>query len=247
MPLRNAFSVLVAATASFAAVAAPQIVPADPVQFERLHLRVTVDSCSFDEHSVRIEWRDRTLVLHHQPLLCFVPGPPEVVDIQLGALPAGDYAVELRAQGADEPSERLTFQVSPLATAAIFPPLPFPIADYSGLWGAAGEPGWGLSLHQGARHLLFGALFVFDADRLPHWYTLQGGSWETSTRWRGQIVESDGSPWNAANYDAGSVHYVVIGSATLDFGMAPGQEGVARLSYRVDGHTVTRSISRFRL
>lgn len=246
----NAFSTMAAAMAgllSFAVSAAPQIVPADPVQFERVQLRLTVDSCSFNKQSVRVELRDRTLVLHHQPVPCFAPGPPEVVDIQLGAFPAGDYQAELYAEGADTPSQRLAFQISPIPYLTIFPPMPYPIADYSGLWGTANEAGWGLSLHQGARYMLFGALFVFDVQRQPQWYTLQAGSWQSATRWSGQVVQSSGPPWSAATYAPDAAQYTSVGSATLDFGMEPGQESLAKFTYSINGQTVSKTISRSRL
>ncbi|TDR46582.1 hypothetical protein DFR29_103116 [Tahibacter aquaticus] len=247
MDMFKPFCVLAAGLLSFAATAAPQVVPADPVQFERVQLRLTVDSCSFNKQSVSVELRGRTLVLQHQPVLCFAPGPPEVVDIQLGAFPAGDYRAELYAQGADSPSASIAFQVSSIAYVAVYPPLPYPIADYSGLWGTANEAGWGLSLHQGAQHLLFGALFVFDAQRQPQWYTLQAGSWQNTTRWTGQVVQSSGPPWTAATYPPDAAQYTPVGTATLDFGMEPGQEGVAKFTYSINGQTVSKTISRSRL
>jgi hypothetical protein len=224
---------------------AAQIVPANPVQFEHLHLRLTVDSCSFDKSTVRVELRDHTLAVFHQPLACLVPGPPEVADIQLGAFPAGDYQAEVYVTGSDTPDERIAFHVSSIPYIAVFPALPFPVADYSGLWDTATEPGWGLSLHQGARHTLFGALFVFDAQRQPQWYTLQAGTWETTTRWKGQLIKSEGTPWTATNWIPAT--YTPVGTATLDFGMVSGQEDVAKFTYVLNGQTVVKAITRTRL
>ena len=229
---------------SFAAFAAPQIVPSEPVALERLHLRLTVDDCVFDKATVIVELRERTLRVHHRSRQCLIPGAPEVVDILLGALPAGDYEAELIDDVSGATGERLPFRVSPIARTLEFPPTPFPIADHSGLWGTPAEPGWGLSLHQGAYSTLFGALLVFDRVNQPQWYTLQAGGWVTATRWSGSLVRSEGSPWSSAVYTPDATHYLVVGSASLDFRMAPGQEDTATLNYTIDGQTVTKTIVR---
>lgn len=229
---------------SFSAFAVPQIVPAEPVALERLHLRLTVDDCVFDKDTVGVELRERTLRVHHRSRQCIVPGAPEVVDILLGALPAGDYAAELVDDASGAASERIAFRVSPIARTLQFPGTPFPVADYSGLWAASAEPGWGLSLHQGAYSTLFGALLVFNRVNQPQWYTLQAGRWITATRWTGSLVRSEGSPWSSAVYVPEATHYLVVGSASLDFRMAPGQEDKATLSYTIEGQNVTKTIVR---
>jgi hypothetical protein len=38
----------------------------------------------------------------------------------------------------------------------------------------------------------------------------------------------------------------VVGEATLDFGMRPGREDVATLTYTIDGTTVSKQIARVR-
>lgn len=228
----------------FAAFAAPQIVPPKPVALERLHLRLTVDDCVFDKDTVAVELRERTLRVHHLARQCLIPGAPEVVDILLGALPAGDYQAELVEDASGAASERIAFRVSPIARTLEFPGTPFPIADHSGLWGTPAEPGWGLSLHQGVYSTLFGALLVFDRVNQPQWYTLQAGRWITPTRWSGSLVRSEGSPWSSAVYAPDATHYLVVGSASLDFRMAPGQEDKATLSYTIDGQMVTKTIVR---
>lgn len=230
-----------------AAAADPAIVPADPLEFERVHWRLTVDSCAFNEQAVRVELRDGALAVRHQPLQCFAPGPPEVVDIQLGAFPSGDYRVDFFDGNSTTPSLSQRFQVGRPVQIAVFPPPPHPIADYSGLWGTASEQGWGLSLHQGGAYLLFGALYVFDAQNRPQWLTLQAGSWENSTRWSGKVVRTEGPAWLVPIYASGMTSYSVVGEATLDFQMDPGEEGQARLTYSIDGQSVSKTITRTRL
>ncbi|GMV30810.1 MAG: hypothetical protein AMXMBFR59_29350 [Rhodanobacteraceae bacterium] len=242
-------AVFAATSLGFAAIAAaePQVVPELPTQFEPLHLRITVDSCTFDKGSVHVELRERTIVATYKPRLCIVPGPAQVVDIELGAYPAGEYQAELYVKGERTPSVRVPFQVSTVVTTPTDPPPALPIANYGGLWGTTQEPGWGLTVEHGASHQLFGALYVFDGSRQPQWYTLQAGRWETETRWTGQVVKSEGPPWSSPAYPADGAHYQSVGTATLDFLMTPGQEDRASFSYTIDGTTVEKTISRYRL
>lgn len=223
-----------------------RIVPSDPVQFERVSLRQTVDSCMFAEDSVHVSQDRGTIIVVQPPLQCFAPGPPEVVDIQLGAYPPGDYRVEVYHSLQQPPIERVAFTVSGIVRPAIFPPPPFPLADYRGIWWNASESGWGLSLHQGRFNDLFGAIYVFGQDTQPEWYTLHSGQWVTSTRWAGNVGKTSGPPWSVPNFNPGAVQHSVVGTATLDFSMTPGHEDRVTLIYTVNGVTVTKTISRYR-
>ncbi|WP_386070163.1 hypothetical protein ACFJIW_06685 [Tahibacter sp. UC22_41] len=250
----NAFLKLaVAMTAfGFAAVAAaaadvPQVVPIHPSQFEALHLRTTLDSCTFDASSVNVELRDHLIVASFRPRLCIVPGPPAVIDIELGAYPAGDYEVQLYLKGNREPLLRLPFQVAARTVAPGDEDKPWPVADYAGLWGNRQEPGWGLTLEQGAAGDLFGALYVFDDARQPQWYTLQAGQWQTETRWSGLVVKSEGPFWAGPSYPADGAQYRGVGTATIDFAMKPGQEDQATFTYSIDGRSVSKTLMRVRL
>lgn len=223
-----------------------RIVPEAPLEFERVHLRLTVDDCTFDKTSVLVELQGRALRVHHQRLPCVAPGLPEVVDIQLGALPAGDYRAELVDDGNGAVLEGVAFRVEHVPRTLQYPAAPYALADYSGLWGAADEPGWGLALQQGAGGRLFGELLLFDRDRQPQWFTLQAGRWITATRWSGQLVRSTGSPWTSSFHGL-DVHYAVVGAASIDFHMSPGVEDTAVLSYMIDGQIATVAITRSRL
>lgn len=229
------------------AAAQSRIVPPEPVEFERISLRQTVDSCAFDETRVRVALEGRTIIVTEQQNQCLLPGPAEVVDIQLGAYPVGNYRVEVRL-GENQPAvERIDFEVQGLATIAIFPPPPRPIANYTGVWWNRGEAGWGLSLHQGFAHQLFGALFVFGVTGAPEWYTLQSGEWQTSTRWVGEVLRSSGPPWVSPTFDASRVAHAAVGNVVVDFTMLPGNEDRARLSLTIGGAVVTKTIERIRL
>ena len=239
--LALAASLLVASAA-----AASTLQPAQPIAFEPVNLRMTVDGCAFVPHTVRVRAVGNVLKVTQHQNNCFAPGPTEVHDVRLGTLAAGDYRVEVFASqdGDGPPVETLDFTVSERAEIAIFPPPPRPIADHSGLWGDAAESGWGLSLHQSARDVMFGALFVYGADREAEWFTLQGGRWESSTRWTATLYRTTGPFYAAPVFDPRLVLIGAVGVATLDFGQVPGTEGRATFSYSVDGQSFTKTIRR---
>jgi len=222
-------------------------VPADPVEFEHVHLRQTVDSCMFEESRVRVALEGRTIIVVQPPNQCLLPGPPEVVDVQLGAFPAGEYRVEVRLGENQPPVERIDFTVSGIVTIAIFPPPPRPIANYTGLWWTASESGWGLSLHQGRLFDLFGSLYVYGSGGAPEWYTLQSGRWESSTRWAGEVLRSSGPPWVSSTFNASLVSHADVGNVVLDFTMVPGREDRATFSLTIGGTSITKTITRIRL
>jgi hypothetical protein len=246
MPAKQALLLpLLIAAAPLAQAEEARIVPADPMQFEHVSLRLTEDDCAFDPASVRVGMQGNVIHVDHTPRQCFAPGQPMVVDIQLGAFPVGDYRVEMAVAG--QPAEaRASFTVGGLVQPAVFPPPPVPLDNYTGIWWTAAESGWGLSLHQGRVNTLVGSVYVFDQALQPEWYTLGNGQWETSTRWTGEVFRSSGPAWSSASYNATLVKHEAVGTATLDFGMVPGAEDRAQFSYTVGGTTVSKTITRVR-
>ena len=243
--------VLAAATFALAAAAseAPaqsRIVPAQPTAFELVNLRMTVDSCAFVPSTVRVHSAGNVLKLSHQPIACFAAGEPRVMDVRLGALPAGDYRVEVFASRDTDgpPAETLAFSVHEPVEIAVFPPPPRPLTDYSGLWWNPDESGWGLSLHQSPTHGVFGAWFVYNSGGQPEWYTLQGGQWTDATTWRGTIYRTTGPFFAGPDFDPRLVLVQAAGSATLDFRHNAGAEDQARFTYTVNGVTTTKTITR---
>ena len=61
MPLQHRLFVPLLLLASPLAWAQASIVPADPVQFERVSLRQTVDDCAFDPERVRVSMHDHVI------------------------------------------------------------------------------------------------------------------------------------------------------------------------------------------
>ena len=226
------------------AALAATIVPPEPIPFQPVNLRMTVDGCAFVPQTVRVRAVGNVLQVTQHQNNCIVPGPVEIVDVRLGSLAVGDYRVELHAGDANAaPIETLTFAVRERAEIAVFPPPPRPITDYSGLWGNAAEPGWGLSLHQSATDVMFGALFVYGADGEAEWFTLQGGRWESSTLWTATVYRTTGPFHAAPAFDPRLVLIDAVGAATLDFHDVA-SEGRATFTYTVDGQPFTRTIAR---
>ncbi len=225
---------------------AARIVPAEPSAFERVNLRMTVDSCAFAPGTVRVTASGNVLTVTQQLNQCLVAGSPEVADVGLGALPAGDYRVEIFASPRTDgtPAESLAFQVRERPEIAIFPPPPRPLADYSGMWWSPRELGWGLSIHQSPTHVVFAAWFVYGPNGQPEWFTLQDGSWTSSTTWAGTVFRTSGPFFAGPTYDPRSVIVANSGAATIDFKQLPGQEDLARLTYTLDGIATTKTIAR---
>ena len=238
------------AAATFALAALPQalastIDPAQPSAFDPVNLRMTVDSCTFVPATVRVTATGSTLQVTQSPNNCLAPGAPRVVDIRLGTLAPGDYRVEVfathRTDG--EPAETLRFSVLPRAEAAVFPPIPRPLTDYSGVWYNPEQSGWGLSLTQAPSHTVFGALFVYGGNNQPLWATLQGGQWDSSTVWRGTVYLTTGPAFSSPTFDPRLVLIQAVGQATIDFTQLPAT-GRATFTYNVNNIPVTTSIAR---
>ena len=246
MRLQHRFAMPLLLLASPLAWAQAQVVPADPVQFERVSLRQTVDDCAFDPERVRVSMAGNVIRVEQPPRQCFAPGQPAVVDIQLGAFPVGDYRVDIHNSEGQPADARVEFTVSGIVQPAVFPAPPLPLDNYSGIWWKASESGWGLSLHQGKLNTLVGSVYVFDQGQEPEWYSLGSGQWLSSTRWMGELFRSNGPAWSASSYDGALVKHTAVGTVTLDFGMLPGTEDTARLSYTIGNMTVVKTISRIR-
>ena len=235
---------------ALAAFTASAIIPAEPTSFQTVNLRLNTDACEFEPSSIRVSQSSNVIrVTHRQLSACSPPGAPRIADVRLGALPAGDYRVEFYAaiNFSNLPTETLSFQVRDPLEIAITPPLVRPLTDYAGLWYDPRESGWGLSLHRGALNTVFGLLFVYDGNRQPDWYSLQGGRWTSSTVWTATALRTNGPGLASVVFDPALVQYYTAGTVTLDFTQAPGQEGRARFTYTINGATSTKTIQRMAL
>lgn len=236
-----------AASALAVPAAASRFSPTAPLPFELVNLRTTVDSCAFNPATVFVLNTGPTIQVRMRDNQCLLPGTPVDVELRLGAFPAGLYNVEVGSMAGDAfvARERLQFSVVPLPEPAIFPPIPHPNTDYSGVWWTPSESGWGLSITQGPWDTVFAALFVYDAQNKPQWFTIQPGGWTSATRWTGTVYRTSGPYFAATPYNPGQLQVQAAGSAILEFEAAPGGGSRARFEYTIDGvGTVAKSIVR---
>lgn len=229
------------------------VVPASPLPFEVVHLRVPADSCEFSPadvsvttvaNAIQVQVRERTS--------CDPSGALIDTDVRLGAYPAGTYNVEV-VSIFPTPSglvpnllQRLQFTVNPRIEVPAPPGAArrFPLADYTGMWWNPQESGWGLSINQSASDALFGALFVYDAQNRAQWFTIQPGGWTSSKRWEGPLYRTTGPYFAAPTYDPRLVLVQAAGSAVLEFDTAPAAATTARFTYTADGVTTVKTITR---
>jgi hypothetical protein len=214
---------------AFAAAVAPE----NPYAFETVNLRMTVDSCAFDPGAVAVTMRGSHITIAARRNACLVAGVPTVVDIMLGAFPAGSYTVSVHDNPNNfaPPYERAAFEVIDLPTARH--------TDISGMWWNDRESGWGLSLFQGPTGTLFGAWFIYGSSGQPEWYTLQGGQWLPDGRWTSPVYRTSGPYFGASSFDPRSVTIDPVGSATLE-----PQGGGALFTYSIPEVTSTKAITR---
>ncbi len=222
--------------------AASTVVPASPLPFEGVNLRMTVDSCEFSARDVVVTTTASAIQVLRRDYACSPPGQPKDVEVRLGAYPAGTYNVELVKNTGTElfVAERLQFTVRPRVQTAPW----FPLTDYTGLWWNSQESGWGLSIHQSAGDALIGALYVYDSQNRAQWFTIQPGGWTSSTRWAGPLYRTAGPYFANPNYEPRLVLVQAAGNAVLEFDSVPGGADRARFTYTVDGVTTVKTIAR---
>lgn len=236
----------IAAFAALPSLAASQISPPQPSEFDPVNLRMTVDSCMFAPDTVAISALGNVIRVAHRQNACLVAGEARIVDVRLGTFPVGSWSVEVYPGGepVGMPNERIAFTVQARPQIAVFPTPPRPLTDYSGLWFRAAESGWGLSVHQSPTNAVFGAWYVYDAAGNPTWYTLQSGQWTSSTQWTGKVYRSSGPAFFTPVFDPTRVVTTEAGTATLEFAQKPAEEGIATFSYVVNGQAGTKRITR---
>jgi hypothetical protein len=228
---------------SFDAAADATVVPAQPLAFDNVNLRMTVDSCVFNRAATSVVYMNNNGITVKSPRnQCLVPGPTEVVDIELGTFAPGSYVVQVHHNPSDfaPPYERVAFEVRARPESES---VPRPLTDYSGLWYNALESGWGLSIHQGADHQVFAVLYVYRGDSQPEWYSIQDGRWTDATTWRGTLYRSSG-PGFLGSFNPNMVTLFKRGVAQFEFKQVPGTEGTARLTYFMDDMAFIKSIQR---
>lgn len=114
--------------------------------------------------------------------------------------------------------------------------------DYGDMWWSGTvENGWGMSItHHRPSDVLFVALYVYDSNGLPTWYTLPGGSWNiTFDTYVGALYRPTSAPLD--RYAAGAFNVGnPVGNATIRFT----SESTAVMTYTINGLTAQKAVSR---
>lgn len=173
------------------------------------------------------------------------PAPPAFYvpvtngQVILGRLPQGSYSVEVLSRNQSTSANTLVgraqFNVADDTVAASSA---YPAYNYTDLWWNSNESGWGISIHV-KRDKFFAAWFVYDASGNPTWYTLQGGRWETATRYSGPIYITHAAP----NSGVGPLSSLTIRSVGFGVVTFNGTDQ-AVFTYDINGISGNKSIVR---
>ncbi len=114
--------------------------------------------------------------------------------------------------------------------------------NYSDMWWAGeSENGWGLAItqHQPSNQQ-FNAFYVYNADGLPTWYVMPGGTWNSNfTVFSGALYHPTGTRLD--NFVAeNTVVGAAVGNATLTFT----NPSTATLTYTINGISASKKIER---
>ncbi len=166
-----------------------------------------------------------------------IPTPP--LDQLVGALPPGDYLLEVlkRSQGRGSSGPvggTIGFRVPSKS-------LTEPLSDYTDLWWVPSQSGWGLGLVHHPSNQIFGTLFVYGADGKPSWYVIPGGRFTDQTHFEGSIYRTTG-PYFGVAFDPAQVGVTLAGTAQIAFD--PYDSNAATVNFVIDGVVFHKSIQR---
>lgn len=224
-----------------------QIIPAAPRYMEPVYARIQERASPFAYsciYGAQVTMEGTVLTVEYQREIDICDYN---VDVELGQFPAGTFTVNLpepKVTYAEPNAPRISvttqFTVGPsLSSPTDRFPGKQPIANYSDLWWSPSEPGWGLSVAQGATNQLFAVWFVYGASGEPIWYTLQPGKWTTYLDYTGPIFKTTGPDFKGT-FNPASVGVTQVGTGTLRF--EHGNSGT--LNYVIDGVRTIKNIAR---
>lgn len=116
----------------------------------------------------------------------------------------------------------------------------FPGVDYSDVWYAADESGWGLTVTQrpNSRTVLF--LYVYEPDGAPLWLIGSALEWRAATQLEGRLLRADSAGFTPGPFDPASVRLRDVGAITARFG----SRDRARLQFQIEGRAYQKDIVR---
>ncbi|CAN5457048.1 hypothetical protein BH11PSE11_BH11PSE11_03290 [soil metagenome] len=110
--------------------------------------------------------------------------------------------------------------------------------DYSDIWWAASESGWGLSLAQHGSNV-FGVWYTYDLSGKPLWVVMPGVSFTSGNGFTGKLYTTTGPWYGNAVFDASKVVAAEVGSASTSIYGASGA-----FSATMNGYTQSKAITR---
>lgn len=242
-------AVIVSASLATPAYSQVSLDPANPKPFHLIRVKVPTNSLGLDVDGQpdHYEAAETTVVITGNritvsPLMrghTDFGSPTPALDQQIGALPPGNYELEVikRATGKGSPGKigtTVMFSVSARAGTE-------PIANYTDLWWNPNESGWGFGLFHHPTHQMFGTLFVYAADGRPTWYVIPAGQFLDPTRFEGQLYRTTG-PYFGGPFDPTQVQTIPAGTATIIFDQYDLDK--ASLTFTIDGVSFNKFVQR---
>jgi hypothetical protein len=119
---------------------------------------------------------------------------------------------------------------TPAGTVSVGPTLAATTPQFAGLdglWYREDQPGWGLTLAQGASGKLFVVWYTYEggasgsnAPTTAAWFTMTGGRWISPTEYRGILYASHGTSASQERFLSIGQFLTPVGVATLKFASA---------------------------
>lgn len=168
----------------------------------------------------------------------FLPVPLQL-DQTLGALPPGNYQVEIvkRGTGRGAPGPvggTISFTVPARAEAE-------PFDNKTDLWWDPEESGWGLGLFHHSSNQIFGTLFVYGSDSKPNWYVIPGGQFTDPLHFQGTLYKTNG-PYFGGAFNPAAVNVSPAGTAVIDFERYDSTR--ALINFTIDGVSFVKIIQK---
>lgn len=230
------------------------IFPQEPRNGETVRLQIPlgafgVSSDAWDYRANRVTMVDGRLVVGivNRGPSNELPMPSPSVDLPLGQLPEGTYQVDVRIERIDRTLisnvGTVSFTVPPRVVTA-------PLWNLTDLWWNPAESGWGINLAQRPSGILFATWFVYGSDGKATWYVVPDArSAALGTAFVGPVYRTtgpvfcgDNQPCPGLSFDPSLVTVSPVGQATIF--LNSGNYDRARITFTVDGKTVTREIQR---
>lgn len=220
-----------------AALAQITVTPAAPQMLDPVRVGIPRSGPGlYDSRSVRVTLADGKFTVFVKSGPMFDPAPPpSTLDVLLGQLPMGTYAVEAVLDDPVPSSLGSTsFTVGPRTST---------LPTHSDLWWNPDESGWGINLIEHPSGRIFATLFMYLPNGGPvgpaRWFPVPGGTWSGSSVFTGPIYLTSG-PQVGATFDPSRVTRTPEGTVTITFL----SKDTAQLVLVSGSRTITKSLRR---